>query len=91
MNDAVERIARLLEETQQAHHQAYLATDGVDPEWPIWYADYLQDMLSPLLKVDMTRSELIYLLVYLSKLQQLEAPGSGWSRFYAKHLVEKYL
>ena len=91
MNDAVERITRLLEETQQAHHQAYLATDGVDPEWPLWYADYLQDKLPPLLEAGLTRSDLTYLLVYLGKLQQLEAPGGRWSRFYAKHLVEKYL
>ena len=91
MNESVEQIAKLLDETQHAHHQAYLATDGVDPDWPLWYADYLQDKLPPLLEADLTRSELTYLIVYLSKLQQLEAPGGRWSRYYAKTLVDTYL
>jgi hypothetical protein len=91
MNEANSRIALLLKETKQAHHQAYLATDGDDPEWPLWYADYLQDKLPPLLQASLTKSELTYLLVYLSKLQQLEAPGGRWDRYYAKVLVDKYL
>ena len=91
MIDSVEQIAQLLEETQQAHHHAFLATDGVDPEWPLWYADYLQDKLPPLLEADLTRSELTYLMVHLSKLQQLEAPGERWSRYYARTLAAKYL
>ena len=91
MNESVEQIARLFEDTQHAHHQAYLATDGVDPDWPLWYADYLQDKLPPLLEASLTRSELTYLIVYLSKLQPLEAPGGRWARYYAKILVDKYL
>ena len=91
MNKPVDQITTLLDETQHAHHQAYLATDGYDPDWPIWYADYLLDKLPPLLEADLTRSELTYLLVYLSKLQQLKAPGGRWSRYYAKTLVDTYL
>jgi hypothetical protein len=91
MNKPVEQITKLLDETQHAHHQAYLATDGYDPDWSIWYADYLLDKLPPLLEADLTRSDLTYLLVYLSKLQQLEAPGGRWSRYYAKTLVDTYL
>lgn len=91
MNKPVEQIAKLLEETAHAHHQAYLAADGDDPDWPIWYAGYLMDKLPPLLEADLTKSELTYLLVYLSKLQQLEAPGGRWTRYYARILVDKYL
>ena len=91
MNERVERIATLLEETKQAHHQAYLAVDGDDPDWPLWYADYLQDKLSSLLDAVLTKSELTYLLVHLSGLQQLEAPGSRWSHYYARVLVDRYL
>ncbi len=91
MKETVAQIAQLLEETQQAHHHAFLAEDGADSEWPLWYADYLQDKLPPLLEADLTKSELTYLLVHLGKLQQLEAPGGKWARFYAKTLAEKYL
>lgn len=91
MNEMNERIALLLTETRAAHHEAFLATDGDDPEWPLWYADYLQDKLPPLLQANLTKSELTYLLLHLSKLQQLEAPGGQWERFYAKLLVDKYL
>ena len=30
----------------RAHHQAFIETDGEDPEWPLWYASYLQAPLS---------------------------------------------
>lgn len=91
MSDPVAAIAALFQETQEAHHAAYIATDGDDPDWPIWYAAYLHDKLPPLLEATLTKSEITYLLVHLSRLQQLEAPGSVWSRYYARVLVEKYL
>lgn len=91
MSDPLGEIAALLQQTQQAHHTAYIETDGDDPDWPIWYAVYLVDKLPPLLQADLTKSEITYLLVHLSKLQQLDAPGSQWSRYYAKALVGKYL
>ena len=89
--ETVETIDKLLEKTHHAHHQAYLATDGFDPDWPIWYADYLLDKLPPLLEANLTKSDLVYLLMHLDRKQALEAPNSRWSRFYARYLVEKYL
>ena len=38
-------IAKLLRETGHAHHEAFAATDGADPDWPIWYAEYSKDLL----------------------------------------------
>ncbi len=29
-------LVELFRETGRAHHSAFMATDGVDPEWPIW-------------------------------------------------------
>ena len=91
MNRNIEKIVNLFMEAGQAHHQAFIATDGADPDWPLWYAEYLVDKLPPLLEADMTKSELTYLLVHLSKLQPLNAPGAKWPRYYAKYLVERYL
>jgi len=36
--DAATRLARLLREVADAHHDAFAATGGEDPEWPLWYA-----------------------------------------------------
>jgi hypothetical protein len=36
-------LANLLNETAEAHHKAFAATEGEDPDWPIWYADYFID------------------------------------------------
>ena len=45
MTTTVEELAELLLETGHHHHQAYVSSDGVDPEWALWYADYLQTRL----------------------------------------------
>ena len=33
----------LFRETGPAHHRAYFAANGADPEWPLWYAEYSLD------------------------------------------------
>ena len=36
-----------LKEVAKAHHQAFVETDGEDPDWPIWYAgELLEDLRS---------------------------------------------
>jgi hypothetical protein len=64
--DFGQQLEGLFREVGEAHHQAYIETDGADPEWPLWYADYLRDRLAPLLDASFTRSELIYLLVMVA-------------------------
>lgn len=89
MSESVQQIASLLEETQHAHHEAYLATDGYDPDWPLWYAGYLEDKLPPLLGVALTKSVLTYWMVRLDK-QQQEESADNWAQFYAQKLVDEY-
>jgi hypothetical protein len=90
MGDKIQELADLLSETQKAHHRAYFEADGYDPEWPIWYADYLMPRIPPLLGTELTKSELIYLLVHLSKIQPAEAPDADWPQFYAHYLLERH-
>ncbi len=68
----------LFKEAGYAHHQAFLDTDGEDPEWPIWYANYLQKKLAGVFQTDMTLSQLIYLLVFVDKEQTSQAPDHDW-------------
>ena len=60
MNEEVQaRLQALLEETGRAHHAAFAASDGVDEDWPIWYADYLVDRVKEQLGLEISRSQLI--------------------------------
>ena len=89
--DIINQIDSLLQATGHAHHQAYIETDGADPDWPLWYADYLLDKLPQLLNASMTKTEIVYVLVSLDKEQQTLAPGAKWTHYYAKSLVNRYL
>ncbi len=83
-DDRTARIAELLTETGKAHHQAYLATDGEDPEWPIWYAGYLREPLAQILGAELTQSDIVYHLVAADR-----AGGEGpWQEQYARRLID---
>jgi NAD(P)H-hydrate epimerase len=69
-----DELANLLNETAEAHHKAFAATDGEDAEWPIWYADYLLDKMRGMLNSKFTKSELIYILVSADKENGRMAP-----------------
>ena len=91
MDDAkVQELAALFESIGKAHHKAFEATDGADPEWPSWYAEHLKSRLSELLGASFTKSELVYLIVSAEKEQALRAPGAHWPRYYAKLFLERY-
>lgn len=90
MDEAITKLAELFMETGHAHHQAYIETDGADPDWAVWYADYLYDKLPDHLGVQPHKSEIIYLLMRLSYVQPMDAPSAKWPRYYAKWLLERY-
>ena len=84
------QLEALFHEVGEAHHQAYIETDGADPEWPLWYADFLRERLGGLLEASFTKSELVYLLVLAAYEQPLRAPGANWARYYAKFFIALY-
>ena len=87
----VNELANLLNEAAEAHHKAFTASEGEDPDWPLWYADYLLEKMRQMLKARFTKSELIYLLVSADKKNGVIAPGAYWPRFYAKYIISRYL
>jgi NAD(P)H-hydrate epimerase len=91
MARVTEELETLFREVGKKHHQAFLDTDGVDPEWPLWYADWLMDRLPALLGTDFTKSELVYLLVHLGKKQADKAPDVPWPRYYAEFFATHYV
>jgi hypothetical protein len=87
-----ETIAALLHQTAEDHHIAYKETDGVDPDWSIWYAGHLLEKgFNTLLDAQLLKSDLIYLLVMADKQQMSEAPGGHWENYYAAFFVNRYL
>ena len=60
--ELIRQLEALFHEVGEAHHQAYIETDGADPEWSLWYADFLRERLGGLLDANFTKSELVHLL-----------------------------
>jgi len=89
--DIAEKFEDLFRKTGSEHHEAFIKTNGEDPEWPLWYADYLIDKLRKLLNAKFTKSELVYLLMTAEKERALIAPGADWPRYYANFFIERYL
>jgi len=85
----VGQLAQLFEETGHAHHEAFAATGGVDPDWAIWYADHAVDRVNSLLGTELSRAELVYEVIGLSREQPVKAPDAAWPDYYASSLVDR--
>ncbi len=86
----VANIETLLREAGQAHHEAFLDADGADPEWPIWYAEYLHPRLAPVMGAPVSRSRLVQVLLTLEDARARLAPGAEWPRYYAEGMAALY-
>jgi len=82
-------LVGLFRDTGRAHHEAFAATGGDDPEWPIWYADYLQEPLAQRLDMKFHKSRLIYCLMDADFEHQARSPDSDWPEYYADRLLER--
>ncbi len=82
-------LVELLRETGRAHHVAFAASDGADPEWPIWYTEYLQEPFARRLDMNFYKSQLIYCLMNADIEHQARSPDDDWSEFYADQFIER--
>lgn len=80
----IDRLIALFRESGPAHHQAYLETNGDDPEWPLWYAGFLRERLNGLLGTNLTKSELVYWLIAAEKERQKQGSAAAWPEYYAQ-------
>ena len=85
------RVAELLHEAAETHHVVYRITDGDDPDWASWYADWLLDLseLPDVLGARPVRSHLVHALVELDRLYTAESPDERWEDWYAERLVRQ--
>jgi hypothetical protein len=92
MDDRTAKISALLHEAAETHHIVYRLTDGDDPDWASWYADWLvnHSELPDLLDTRPVRSELVYMLVLLDRDYTAESPDERFEDYYARRLVEHF-
>lgn len=88
-SDTARRIASLLHEAAETHHVVYRITDGDDPDWASWYANWLLDLseLPELLGERPVRSHLVHALVELDRAYTSEGPEERWEDWYAARLA----
>ena len=84
-------VADLLREAAETHHRVYRITDGTDPDWASWYADWLLNLseLPELLGVKPVRSHLVHALVELDRDYTEAAPDERWEDWYADRLGDR--
>jgi hypothetical protein len=89
---AVAKVVALLHEASETHHQVYRITDGNDPDWASWYADWLTKLseLPQIVGTPPVRSELVYLLVQLDKDYGANRPAEPWEQYYAARVVDSF-
>jgi hypothetical protein len=87
-SDRVTRVAELLHEAAETHHIVYRITDGDDPDWASWYADWLLGLseLPEVLDTRPVRSHLVYALVGLDREFTADERNERWEDWYAARL-----
>lgn len=91
MNDPrYQQLKDLFQTTASEHHRAFQATDGVDPEWPQWYAGFLCEKLEDLLDAEYTENDLARLILQVEEERQLHAPDANWPGYYARFFLERH-
>jgi len=88
VDERTRKVSELLHEAGETHHRVFRITDGDDPDWASWYAEWLTSLseLPELLGAKPVRSELTYALVKLDK----ELTGAGCEAHYATELVRHF-
>ena len=85
----IEELAALLLDTGHHHHQAFISSDGVDPEWALWYAAHLQTKIWDAFGEVPTRSMLVHLLIDGDERIRAGDTTEPWPTFYASLITER--
>ncbi len=84
------QLSELFTQSERAHHEAFVATDGDDDDLPIWYAEFLQKPLSEILDTRFTKSNLIYCLMNADFEFTAREIDTQWQKYYSKHFIDHY-
>jgi hypothetical protein len=91
-DDRAERVSKLLHEAAETHHTVFRITDGDDPDWASWYADWLLNLseLPELLGARPVRSHLVHALVQLDGDYTASGSSDRWEDWYARELLQRF-
>lgn len=91
MNESVKALSTLLHQAAETHHLVFAITDGDDPDWATWYADWLVNLsrFSDLVGTRPPRSAVTYQLVSLDKEYAEAGSSEPWEDFYAARLMQR--
>ena len=92
MADSEEKVSALLHEVAETHHVVYRITDGEDPDWASFYADWLLDHseLPEILGESPVRSQLVHALVQLDRDFVAGGIEGRWEDWYAERLMAQF-
>jgi hypothetical protein len=76
-------LADIFQAAGKAHHQAFAATNGDDPEWPEWYARHLAGVLSELLGAELRPDALATDFKSVDEEMRAPDPAAEWTLYYA--------
>ena len=90
--DITAKIAALLHQAGDVHHQVFADTDGNDDDWATFYSGWLlaHSALPQLLARRPVRSHLTRDLVELDEQYAVANPSAPWPDWYATRLIAKY-
>lgn len=84
---SADRLAELLMETGRQHHSAFSDSDGDDPEWPLWYAEYLAGRIDEHMNATPTRSQIVQWLMNAADAHAVDDSDEAWPSFYAMFIL----
>jgi hypothetical protein len=83
----LQELAALFSETAAAHHRAFAATNGDDPDWADWYAEYLTPRLHQALGQRFDVAALAGHLRRLDSEHRSSQTRQPWPEFYARSFL----
>jgi hypothetical protein len=91
VDEQTTQLSVLLHQAAETHHQVFAISDGEDPDWATWYADWLVNLsrFCDLVGAKPPRSEVTYLLVGLDKEYAETGSTEAWEDFYAARLMHR--
>jgi glutaredoxin len=84
------RLIRLFRDCEREHRLAFAATGSEDPEWPLWYADYLRKPLAQALDTEFYLSQLVYCLMNADFEHTARDPEGERAEFFADEFMEHH-
>jgi len=84
-------LAELFLQTGKDHHQAFIETDGEDPDWPQWYAEYLEGRLPKVLgATSLTRTSIEQALTEADGYHREQSDETEWPTVYAQFFINRF-